>query len=80
MVAAAQDCLDEDADKNGNSLKRRVRAQSENAIVADSTSDDTNSDSSGNDEDQMLNELCKPMTSMLGSVVRETCRKFVFDA
>lgn len=25
-------------------------------------------------------ELCKPMTSMLGGVDRENCRKFVFDA
>lgn len=45
-----------DSSDDEECVKKLVRANSENAMVADSTSDDTQSDSSANDEDLMLSK------------------------
>merc|ERR550532_2372813 len=74
--------------------ERRQRVLSEGqAIVADSTSDDTNSSDAASgpapntainsisEEDQQdLDEKCRPITSMMVSLPKETTHKFVFDA
>jgi len=71
---------------SGNNFTQQLSIE-EPEQVGDSTSDDTNSEHEQpnavvdeEDEDKLIAESCKPLTSLMPSFQKETTRKFLFEA
>lgn len=76
------DALDLAYPSNEEVLERRI---SDPALVIESTSDDTvsseeiNPQMASNDEDILIAEKCRPMTSTMRGLKQDSTQKFVFD-